>query len=1100
VLLQTMYRSRNGKLLRGQALYSFAIILLAVCCSGGYYSVFASPSRGITSPNPAQQQSADVRTLEVDSPIKREADGNAVHLYRVSLANGQYLRVVVDQQGVDVAVTLLGPKGGRILKADGPGGSTGPEPLSVIVEETGEYRIEVRLSDKKPPAGSYVIRIEALRSPTQADKERLVAEQLFWEAYQLFKQPAIEARRNALAKYEQGLPMFRALNDRSLEYYSFLVVGFIHLSAGESQIALEDYRHALSLGKALGYKSGEPVLLNNIGGVYDTLGEPQKALDQYEEALALWSARNEHIPKADTLNNIGLIHFRLGQPQKALDYYNQSLAIKRGIGNPVRIALTLSNIAAVYAILGEQGRAFEYLNEALDLQRAAKDIAGEAGTHLSIAYAHASLGETTKALEDYNKALLLQRTTGNKRGEALTLDGLGVAFNSLGQPKKALEYHQQALELQRTTKDRRSEAATLEHMGYVHAMSGELEQAAKYYNDALSLSQAVGDRREEANVLQGMARVERERGDLAAARKRIEEAITKIEAVRGQTDTQLRASYLGVKHDAYQFYIDLLMRMHRADPAAGNDATALRISEQAHARSLLEMLSEARANIRQGVDAALLERERTLSQQINAKAERLIQALGQNAKERAAVLNKEISELEELYRQAQAAIRKSSPGYAALTQPQPLGLKEIQAQLDQGTVLLEYSLGEERSYVWAVTQNSLKTYELPKRELIEKAARRVYDLLTARSKSKAGENPRQKQERIAQTDSQLLGATTDLSQMVLAPLGSELRAERLVVVADGALQYVPFSALSVGSGPLSVAQGSRTNNGLRITDNGPSTVYKPLIQDHEIVSLPSASSLAIQRQGLAHRQPAPNAVAVIADPVFSITDERLGAQAKTGETKQTQGDSSASTRLIEHLADDSGLVIRRLKFTRQEADQILAEAPRGNNLRAIDFKANRATATGGELSKYRYVHFATHGYIDSERTNLSAIVLSLVDAEGKPQDGFLRVLDIYNLNLPAELVVLSACETGLGKEIKGEGLVGLTQGFMYAGARRVVVSLWNVNDKATADLMARFYRGMLREKKTPAAALRAAQMEMSRQKQWQSPYYWAAFTMQGEWR
>ena len=152
------------------------------------------------------------------------------------------------------------------------------------------------------------------------------------------------------------------------------------------------------------------------------------------------------------------------------------------------------------------------------------------------------------------------------------------------------------------------------------------------------------------------------------------------------------------------------------------------------------------------------------------------------------------------------------------------------------------------------------------------------------------------------------------------------------------------------------------------------------------------------------------------------------------------------------------------------------------------------------MSKYRYVHFATHGFIDSERPDLSAIVLSLVDEQGKPQDGFLRAHDIYNLNLPAELVVLSACETGLGKQIKGEGLVGLTQGFMYAGARRVVVSLWSVNDKATADLMARFYRGMLREKKTPAAALRGAQVEMSRQRQWQSPYYWAAFTLQGEWR
>jgi CHAT domain-containing protein/tetratricopeptide (TPR) repeat protein len=999
---------------------------------------------------------------------------------------------------MDVAVSLLGPNAGLIIKADGPSGATGPEPISVIAEETGEYRIEVGLPSKKPSVGSYVITMEALRSPTPADKQQAAAEKLFWDAYQLFKQPAIEAKRQALEKYQQALPMFRALNDRSLEFYSTLVVGFIYHSSGDSQTALAYYRQALALCKSLGNKTDEPILLNNIGGVYDTLGDPQEALKYYGEALALWSSRNERIPKSDTLNNVGLIYFRLGDPQKALEYYNQALAIRRELSNQIKVALSLSNIAAVYTILGEQQRALEYLKEALDLQQTAKDIAGEAGTHFFIAYAHASAGDTTKALEAYDRALSLQRTAGIRRGEALTLDAMGVAFSSLGQRQKALDYHEQALKLQQATKDRRSEAVTLEHIGYVHAMSGELEQAAQYYNQALTLAQAVGDQREEANILQGMALVERERSDLPGARKHIEEAIAKIETVRGQTDTQLRASYLGVKHDAYQFYIDLLMRMHRLNQSDGNDAAALRVSEQAHARSFSEMLSESRVNIRQGVDASLLERERSLSQQLNAKAERLMQARGQNAKQRVAELNKEISDLEEQYEQAQAAIRKSSPGYAALTQPQTLGLKEIQTQLDEGTVLLEYSLGEERSYVWAVTQDSLKNYELPKRPLIEKSARLFYNLLTARSKSIAGENPQQKQARITQLDSQLLAAGNELRAMVLGPLISELGTERLVVVADGALQYVPFAALPVVAGQSSVAKPGRTNNGLRANDKGRASAYRPLIMDHEVVSLPSASALAIQRAGLRNRKPAPNGVAVIADPVFAASDERLGpAKAQAG--MQTR-DVSASTRIIEHLAEASGLIIRRLKFTRQEADQILAEAPRGENFRAIDFQANRATATGGELSKYRYVHFATHGYVDSERPDLSAIVLSLVDEHGKPQDGFLRAHEIYNLNLPAELVVLSACETGLGKEIKGEGLVGLTRGFMYAGARRVVVSLWNVNDKATADLMARFYRGMLKENKTPAAALRAAQVEMSLQKQWQSPYYWAAFVLQGEWQ
>jgi CHAT domain-containing protein len=287
-----------------------------------------------------------------------------------------------------------------------------------------------------------------------------------------------------------------------------------------------------------------------------------------------------------------------------------------------------------------------------------------------------------------------------------------------------------------------------------------------------------------------------------------------------------------------------------------------------------------------------------------------------------------------------------------------------------------------------------------------------------------------------------------------------------------------------------------------------------LIVNHEVVSLPSASALAIQRRELAGRQPAPKMLAVIADPVFDRTDPRFKTTAPQSATDAndqalTQTTTADDVRSIEHLAEKSGdktavktfrLVIPRLPFTRQEANQLMALAPKGSSFSAIDFQASRATALDPALSQYRYIHIATHGLLDTERPGLSALVFSTVDAEGKQQNGFLRANDIYNLKLPAELVVLSACQTGLGKDIKGEGLVGLTRGFMYAGAARVVVSLWNVNDKATAELMTKFYEKMLKQGQPASAALRAAQVEMWKQKQWQSPYYWAAFTMQGEWR
>src|SRR6185503_16398712 len=457
-----------------------------------------------------------------------------------------------------------------------------------------------------------------------------------------------------------------------------------------------------------------------------------------------------------------------------------------------------------------------------------------------------------------------------------------------------------------------------------------------------------------------------------------------------------------------------------------------------------------------------------------------------NSPEQSAALKKEISQLENDYERAQADIRKASPHYASLIQPLPLKLKEVQEQLDADTVLLEYALGEERSYLWSITRDSLKSYELPKGAVIAKDARLIHELLSARSTTKRGESALQRQRRIAHADAKLPATAQALSQTLLAPVAVQLGNKRLVIVADGALQYIPFAMLP---DPGSRGQGA----GVRETTTAQ---RPPLIVNHEVVSLPSASALAIQRTELAGRQPAPKMLAVIADPVFDRTDLRFTTPAtEVNEKQQTKTIAFDESRSIEHLAeksdDKSGvtmrrLVIPRLPFTRQEATRLLALTPKSSSFGAMDFQANRGTVLKGELSQYRYVHFATHGVLDSERPGLSSLVLSMVDAEGNPQDGFLRANDIYNLKLPAELVVLSACQTGLGKEIKGEGLVGLTRGFMYAGAARVVLSLWSVNDKATAELMTTFYQKMLKQGERPAAALRAAQVEMWKQKQWQS--------------
>ncbi len=1048
----------------------------------------------------------DVGNLPPLSPVQRELKGGETHSYQVTLVAGQFLYAQVEQQGIDLVVDLFDPGDQKIADADSPNDNWGVEPILLVASLSGNYRVDIRSPNKTASTGRYEIKIIASREATATDKTHIAAERAFNEGRKLRAQQTVAARRSAIEKYEQALPLFRASGNAYRQALTLLSIGFAYAQLNEFRRALRYFNETLSLAQNLKERRLEAATETFLGGMHDVLGDIGKALDHYNRALTLSRESGNRQAEGSSLNNIGATYFGIAYWQKALEYYSQALPHLRALGNQRGEANTLSNIGVAYNMLGEQQKALDNLQQSLLLRRSTGDRNGEAYTLSNIGSAHGRSGEYQKALDYYNQAQVIQRETGNRAQEAETLDLIGTAYSALGQPERALDYHQQALQIQRATGNIRREAIALSNLGHVYNLLSQPDKALDRFNQALSIFRNIGDLNNAAVTLEGSARAKRMAGNLDDARKYIEESLTLIETVRARSGSQqLRASYRASMAKVYEFYIDLLMQQHSANPSLGHDAEAFQASERGRARSLLELLSEAHVDIRRGVDTAVIERERNLTQLLNAKAQRQIQLIARKgSQDEIATLNKEISTLEGEYQQVQTTIRKTSPGYAALTQPQPLTLKEIQQQLDPDTLLLEYSLGEERSYMWAVAQKSLKSYVLPKREQIEKVARRVYELLTTRSRSKPGENAAVKQLRIAQADSQLQDATRELSQLVVGPFASELGTKRLVVVPDGALQYVPFGALPVPfvvRSQLSVANSRTADNEHRTPNNGQRTNDTPLIVDNEVMSLPSASAIAVQRRGLRGRKPAANAVAVIADPVFSSNDERFKSNVRTAAQRQDQIDGVASTRIIEHLADDSGkLEIRRLRFTRQEAEQILAVAPSASNLKAIDFKANRATAIGGDLSKYRYVHFATHGYLDSERPDLSAVVLSLVDEQGKPQDGFLRAHEIYNLNLPAELVVLSACQTGLGKEIKGEGLVGLTRGFMYAGARRVVVSLWNVNDKATAELMRRFYRRMLKDKQTPAASLRVAQIEMWRQKQWQSPYYWAAFTMQGEWR
>ena len=970
-------------------------------------------------------------------------------------------------------------------------------------------------------------------------------------------------KQKALSYYNQALPLARAVSDRGGEATTLNNVGQVYSALGEKQKALSYYNQALPLLRAVGDKGGEATTLNSIGQVYSELGEKQRALSFFNQALPLSQAVGDKGGEAITLNNIGQIYSDLGEKQKALSFFNQALPLYRAVGDRGGEARTLNNIGAVYLELGEKQKALTFLNQALPLYRAVGDRGGEARTLNNIGAVYLELGEKQKALTFLNQALPLLRAVSDKSGEAATLNNIGGVYDTLGEKQKALSYYNQALPLRRAVGDRGGEAATFNNIAAIYSDLGEKQKALSYYNQALSLRRAVGDRSGEATTLGNLAYLERKQGNLQASLKHIQDSIQIIEKLRGTyTDQDLKTTYFATVQDNYKFYIDLLMELHKNYPSKGYNALALNVSERSRARGLVELLTEARADIRKGANPKILAEESRLQALISAKEKLRFEIVNDKnkindpiSKAAAQRLEKEIAFHLEEYKQLQVKIKQSNPKYASLKYPEPLKLAEIQQQLDKDSLLLQYSLGKDCSFLWVVSPDSLDTYELPKKSEIDKSAINLFCLISQFSSKLPSatdkENACEDTENIKTQRIDL--AASELSKLVLAPVKDKLGKKRLVVVADGALQYIPFAALAdltpqppslQGNGekekdflpsprrretgekekdklpspptreaeekekdklpsPRRRGAGGEVKRGGLIPEPVPSQNkinYQPLLINHEIVNLPSASTIAIQRQELANRKEAPKALAILADPVFNATDTRVAEARNKQSNEQNSLELELERSALKRSADTfNRRGWTRLLGTRTEAETLLQLVPNGDRLHVFDFDANYNWATSSKLNQYRILHFATHGFVNDANPELSGIVLSLVDKQGQNIRGYLRLGDLFNLDYPADLIVLSACETGLGKEIQGEGLVGLTRGLMYAGAERLVVSLWQVSDEGTAVFMQEFYKQMLQEGKSANQALRATQLKMWNQEKWRNPNYWAAFAFLGEW-
>jgi len=1103
------------------------------------------------------QTDPTVRQIPIGETIKGDIKGSEIRKFKLRLEPGQYARVVVERHAIDLTAKVTAPGSDQSINYENPAGAESPLFFSILANVAGDYAIEISPTDKWLPLASYSIHVEEVRPVNAMDDKRIDAERAVAEGRRLQLLGTAESRKKAVGEYEKALPIWQELNDKfetantlhfiaqtqkaleeyqpSIDQYQQVLqlregdnqavaytlldlaaayrdfrkpadelplyqkalstfksannrraeavtlyrIGLLHANQQDMDTALQYYKQALAIHQLEGNRYEEARTLNAMGGSYDGLLQPKEAKQHYLKAIEGWEATGDLGQKGNTLNNIAKLLDDAGEFQNsidmymlALDFYKKSEASDSRNSASIRRpkSRTLQNLGNLYIRLGDLPKALEYLQQAEALRSRL-----DGRPLMQIGYAYALAGKPQEALDYCNRALQIQLEN-NDPHQAETYTVIGMAKQLLDLPEEAIQNYQKARKIQQDPEapDPQAQAITLTNMGSAYIAMRQPALAVERLNEARTIFHSFGERNGEAMTLYGLARAERDRGNREAALKWVEEALGLIEPLRSNiTSHELRTSYYATKINPYELYVDLQMQ-------GGAHVAAFEASERSRARALLDLLADARVDLipTGNTELRTLVQERQLTLR-NIRNDWQLRAQKKTTAEIAAA-DRELNELSAQKDRIEEKIKSMDRHYAAVMFPQPLSASQVQQLLDPDTVMLEFFLGDERSYAWALTPTTLKGYSLPPRSEIAKSAQRLKEHLS-QGKILKGETAAAYRSRLIDIEAKYWQEAAAFSRMLLGPVADQLKNKTLLIVADGELNYLPFAALPTPGG----------------TTNEP--LSKPLAVDHTIVNLPSGSVLAVLRQN-AQRSTVKGSVAVFADPIVDNDDPRIYvSKNKTAPPAKTDTELARSIRDTEE-GDPNNPKLFRLAFTNEEARYILSVSSPAS-MKAVGFQATRENAMSKELRRYQIVHFATHGILNKEHPEKSGLVLSLFDQQGRyHEEGFLRLNDIYGMSLAADLVVLSACRTGLGKEVRGEGLIGLTQGFMYAGTSRVVASLWKVNDEATAELMKIFYRKMLKEQMSPAAALREAQLTLAQDERWHNPYFWAGFVLQGEWR
>ncbi len=812
-------------------------------------------------------------------------------------------------------------------------------------------------------------------------------------------------------------------------------------------LAYQTASQALRLSQQQGDKARQARATNLLGLAAFHTGRMNEAIRLFKQASLNADEAGIDQLQTNALTRAGGLLLQSGRYADALFCFQQTLQLYRQRQDAAGEARALARLGAVFAETGDFAQAMSCLQRALPIARTVADQETETIVLRRLVAVEKGRGNWQTALQYGQQAQALLARVPAAFPHAELCYQLATVYAALNQQTKAAELFEQALRIVRPLRVPQPEALVLGDYAATQLKFGNAQSARDLAKQALSILQRTGGNKHlESRYHATLAEAQRKLGQPAEALASYRAALADIEEARAHSiPTEIsRAGIVASRQHVFAGAIALLLHQAR-------HAEAFEVAESYHARAFLDVLAETGLEAEEDLTPAQQEREDQLFEQVSAIQRELWQPELAPAQE--AQLKRKLAEAEsalELYR---LELRRADPRYASVKAPPPLGFARVSVELsDKKTALVEFVLGEERSFAWVLQAGKLASVSLPPRKELE-------PLVTAfRAVSSAKVNSVTAVQAIAKLKTQ----SQPLYEKLFQPLEPHLTAARkLIIVPDGVLAYLPFETLAGGA-----KRGAPAF----------------LLERFAISYAPSASALVALRTLKTNAAETTGFIA-FGDPMYAKTETEI--------VPTTQP----------HERDEREFDFRQLPYTRTEVNEIAALFPANERRVLLGIEANEGSVKAAPLSQYRYVHFATHALVDEEYPARSAIVLSAPNgdqSENKQEDGALQMAEVMRLKLNADLVTLSACRTGLGRMLYGEGIIGLTRAFLYAGAESVVVSLWNVNDIATASLMKAFYKN-LSQGLSKNDALRQAKLQLLRGQQpaWRHPYYWAPFVLVG---